>query len=77
MQRARRVPPSLDREVGELRVRLQSLDSEMRVLRIDVREIRDALVSIRGGWRILACTIALSASLGAMVGKLSELFVSR
>ena len=33
-----RPPASLNREVGELRVRLEAVEDEMRILRADVRE---------------------------------------
>jgi hypothetical protein len=63
---------SLNREVGELRVRLAAVDDEMRILRSDVREIRDALVSMKGGWKILASLVALSAALGGLAGQLAD-----
>jgi hypothetical protein len=63
---------SLNREVGELRVRLAAVDDEMRILRSDVREIRDALLSMKGGWKILASLVALSAALGGLAGRLAD-----
>ena len=63
---------ALNREVGELRVRLSAVEDEMRILRSDLREIRDALVSIRGGWKILASVIAASAALGSLLGSLAH-----
>jgi hypothetical protein len=63
---------ALNREVGELRVRLSAVEDEMRILRSDVREIRDALVSIRGGWKILASIIAASAAFGGLLGSLAH-----
>jgi hypothetical protein len=63
---------SLNREVGELRVRLAAVDDELRILRSDVREIRDALVSMKGGWKILASLVALSAALGGLAGRLAD-----
>jgi hypothetical protein len=68
-----KTPSSLNREVGELKVRLAAADEEMRSLRSDVREIRDALVSVKGGWRILASLLALSAALGGLLGRLIDL----
>ena len=64
---------SLNREVGELRVRMAAVEDEMRILRADVRDIRDALLSLKGGWRIFASLIALSAALGALLGRLADL----
>jgi hypothetical protein len=37
-----------------------------------MREIRDALVSIRGGWKILASVIAASAAFGGLLGSLAH-----
>jgi hypothetical protein len=65
-------PASLNREVGELRVRLEAVEDEMRILRTDVREIRDALVSVKGGWRVLACLVSLSATLGGLLARLLD-----
>ena len=63
---------ALNREVGELRVRVSAVEDEMRILRSDIREIRDALVAIRGGWKILASVIAASAALGGLLGSLAH-----
>ena len=67
-----RPPATLNREVGELRVRLEAVEDEMRILRADVREIRDALVSVKGGWRVLACLVSLSATLGGLLARLLD-----
>ena len=72
----RGVRASIDREVGELRVGLLAVEEEMRILRTDVRDIRDALVSLRGGSRLLAVLIAVSASLGGLAGQAIEIFAS-
>jgi hypothetical protein len=64
---------TLDREIGELRARIAALESEMQLVRRDVREIRDALVAVRGGWKALALIVAVSASLGAAISKLAPL----
>jgi hypothetical protein len=74
---SRSVKASIDREVGELRVGLLAVEEEMRVLRADVRDIRDALVSFRGGSRLLAVLIAVSASLGGLAGQAIDIFASR
>ena len=63
---------ALNREVGELRVRVSAVEDEMRILRSDIREIRDALVAIRGGWKILTSVIAASAALGGLLGSLAH-----
>ncbi len=57
-------------ELGELRARVAAVEMEVQGLRRDVREIRDALIGLRGGWRLLTILIAISASLGAALAKL-------
>jgi hypothetical protein len=61
---------SLDREIGELRARMAAVEAEVHDMRRDVREIRDALVGLRGGWRALTLIVAVSASLGAAASKI-------
>jgi septal ring factor EnvC (AmiA/AmiB activator) len=63
-------PASLEREFGRLEARLTAVEDDLKELRRDVREIRDALTTIRGGWRLLALVIGASASLGAVASKL-------
>lgn len=60
---------SIERDIGALEARISAVETDMQELRRDVREIRDALVSARGGWRLLTLVIGLSATLGAAVGK--------
>lgn len=57
-------------ELGELRARVAAVEMEVQGLRRDVREIRDALIGLSGGWRLLTILIAISASLGAALAKL-------
>jgi type IV secretory pathway TrbD component len=54
-----------DRELGELSVRVSAMEKSLQALASDVREIRDALLTLRGGKRMLAVLIATAASLGA------------
>lgn len=54
---------------------METVESEIRGLRCDVREIRDCLVSARGGWKMLTLVIGLSISLGAGIGKILPLFL--
>lgn len=58
------------RDIGELRARIAAVETEVIGLRRDVREIRDALIGLRGGWRLLTVLIAVSASLGAALSRL-------
>lgn len=61
---------SLEREVGALQARMEKVEMEVHAMSSDVREIRDALVTARGGWKMLTLVIGLSVSLGALIGKL-------
>ena len=61
---------SLEREVGALQARTEKVEMEVHAMSSDVREIRDALVTARGGWKMLTLVIGLSVSLGALIGKL-------
>ncbi len=61
---------SMEREVGALQARMETVEQEVHAIRSDVREIRDALVTARGGWRTLTLVIGLSVSVGAGIAKL-------
>ncbi len=69
------VMTSLERDVGALEARMQAVEHEIHAMRQDVREIRDALVTARGGWRTLTLVIALSVSVGATLAKALSVFV--
>ena len=61
---------TLEREVGALQARMETVETELQGIRSDVREIRDALVGARGSWEAISLVVGLSVSLGAAVGKL-------
>jgi hypothetical protein len=61
---------SIDRDVGALEARIEIVERELHAIRQDVRDIRDALVTARGGWKMLTVVIGLSLSLGTLIGKL-------
>jgi len=60
---------SLERDVGALEARMKTVEHEIHAMRDDVREIRDALVTARGGWKTLTLVIGCSTSLGAMLSR--------
>jgi chromosome condensin MukBEF ATPase and DNA-binding subunit MukB len=60
---------TIEREVGNLEARMETVEHEIRALRQDVREIRDALVGVKGGWRLVMLTITLATTFGAFVGQ--------
>jgi CHAD domain-containing protein len=67
---------SFDREIGELRARMAAVETDLHDMRRDVREIRDALVGLRGGWRVLSLVVAISASFGAVASKALPLLIA-
>jgi hypothetical protein len=58
-------PGMTEREMGELSARVTAIERDMRGIRSDTREIRDALLTLRGGKRMLIVVIGAAASLGA------------
>jgi len=68
---------SLERDVGALEARMKTVEHEIHAMRDDVREIRDALVTARGGWRTLTLVIGCSASFGAMLSRLFPALLHR
>jgi chromosome condensin MukBEF ATPase and DNA-binding subunit MukB len=68
---------TLDRDVGALQARMENVEAELHAIRSDVREIRDALVTARGGWKTLSFVIGLSLGLGAAAAKIAPLLLQR
>lgn len=58
---------TIERDVGALEARMRVVEMEIQAMREDVREIRDALVTARGGWKMLTLVIGASVSLGAVI----------
>jgi hypothetical protein len=58
---------AIDRDVGKLEARMENVETELQAIRADVREIRDALVKVRGGWMLLTAAISLASAVGAMM----------
>ena len=64
----------IEREVGKLEARMETVETELQALRADVREIRDALVGVKGSWLFLTGVVALATSLGAAISKYLSYF---
>jgi chromosome condensin MukBEF ATPase and DNA-binding subunit MukB len=60
---------TIEREVGKLEARMETVETELQAIRADVREIRDALVGARAGWFLLTAAIAISSAMGAAVSR--------
>ena len=60
----------LEREIGNLEARMETVEHELQAIRCDVREIRDALLHARGGWLVLVMVFSGAAAMGAVATKL-------
>jgi hypothetical protein len=60
----------MDRDLGRLEARMETVEAEVQAMRLDVREIRDALVKARGGWLMLTIALSLAGAFGSLVSKL-------
>ena len=58
---------SIERELGNLQARMETVEAELHGLRDDMRELRDIVVSARGGWQLLVLTISIATSCGAVM----------
>ena len=67
---------SNEREIGNLEARMRTVETELQAIRSDVREIRDALVGAKGGWRTLTIVIGLATTFGALLGRFLPMFLS-
>lgn len=63
----------LEREIGGLQARMETVEHELQAIRSDVREIRDTLVRAKGGWMALLVMFSAAAGLGAWAVKLLNL----
>jgi len=63
-----------ERELGGVQEKLKRLETEVSEMRADVREIRDVVVSVKGGWRTLAVIAAISSVVGGVIVKISAWF---
>jgi len=63
-----------ERELGGVQEKLKRLETEVSEMRADVREIRDVVVSVKGGWRTLAVIAAISSVVGGANVKISAWF---
>lgn len=61
--------PSIEERVAAMQERLRGIEGDVESMQADVREIRDALVTVKGGWRLLTLIVGVSAALGALLTK--------
>ena len=67
---------SIERELGNLQARMEAVEHELQAVRSDLRDIRDAVTSARGDWRLLMVTIGLATTLGAALEHALRIFSS-
>ena len=63
---------NIERDVGALEARMLTVEQEIHAMRQDVREIRDALVTARGGWKTLTLVIGFSITFGALLSRIAQ-----
>jgi chromosome condensin MukBEF ATPase and DNA-binding subunit MukB len=66
---------NIERDVGVLEARMQMVEQEIHAMRQDLREIRDALVTARGGWKTLTLVIGFSVSFGALLSRVAPMLM--
>ena len=65
---------STERELGELGARTDAVERDIKAIKSDLREIRDMVMSVKGGWRTIVIMCSVSAAVGALAAKLAPLF---
>jgi len=65
---------TIEQELGELKGRVDAMDDYLRSIATDVRALRDAAISVKGGWKMIAVMASVSAALGALASKIAPLF---
>ena len=61
---------TLERDMGRLESRLAALEADVSTIATDLREIRQLLHTVRGGWIALGLVVAASSGVGALIAKL-------
>lgn len=61
---------SLHRDLGRLEAQVATLTAQMAAMQMQVSATHDAIVSAKGGWRVLVGVGAVAATLSAILTKL-------
>ena len=62
---------STERELGGLAARMDKVETDLAEMKSDLREIRDTVISVKGGWRTIVIMCSVSAAVGALAAKLA------
>jgi chromosome condensin MukBEF ATPase and DNA-binding subunit MukB len=63
--------PSYDRDLGNHDARLEALERDIAAMRHDVREVRDLMVTAKGGWKAIALIAGISSVVGGFLVKIA------
>lgn len=61
-----------EERLAALEERMGGLEKDVLSMAADVREIRDALLTVKGGWKAFAFIFALGSAIGGFATKLFE-----
>lgn len=64
------MPLSTEHELGRLAAKVESLEKEVTEQGTMLREVRDAVVSAKGSWKLLLAVAGLAATLGAVLSQI-------
>lgn len=64
---------STEREIGRVQARMNAFEKDLDEIKADVRQIRDVVISVKGGWRTILLMASVSAAIGALGAKLATL----
>ena len=67
---------STEKELGRLEARMDAMEADMTDIKKDVRQIRDAALSVKGGWKTIVIFASVSAAVGALGAKVFPLLGS-
>ncbi len=69
---------TLSKEVNDLKVqvvkletRFDSMEKYLSATARDVRAIRDAALSVKGGWKMMVLLMSVAAAIGALAAKIA------
>jgi len=64
---------STEKELGHLGGRMDAVEKDLDEIKTDVRQIRDAVLSVKGGWKTIVLIASVSAAVGALGAKIVPL----
>lgn len=69
-----------ERELGGIQERMKGTDetlaevqADIKAMQADIKEMRDIVVGVKGGWKTISIIVGISATIGAIAGKLTPL----